>query len=162
MRPVETAAARIPRTGWVLVAALAFWGIGAVGGGLGLAAPDGSGLGMDPALLEGTPFPDYRLPGLILIGLGLAAVVAAAGLARGMRRQELSSRLAWLILLVALGINAWIFGEIAFLWTAVQDLPAADQRVFYGFWAVYVPWSLAIGALAAHVTRGALRDPRAG
>lgn len=158
---METSAARIPptRTGWLLVATLAFWGIGALGGGVGLAADPDGGLGMGTANLEGTPFPDYLLPGLILVGLGLAAVVAAVGLARGIRRRAMSSRLAWWILLVALGINAWIFGEILFLWSTVQDLPAADQRFFYGFWAVYVPLSLAIAALALRVTRGTLRHP---
>lgn len=140
------------------MAALIVWGVGALGGGLGLAGDPDSGLGMGTANLEGTPFPDYLIPGLILFGLGLAAVVAAVALARGLRRRAMSSRLAWWILLVALGINAWIFGEILFLWTTVRDLPAADQRFFYVFWAIYVPLSLAIAALAVRVTRASLRD----
>lgn len=153
----STAQALSTRAGWVLVAALAFWGVGALGGGFGLAAaPDGSGIGLDPAILDGTPFPDFLVPGLILFVLGLAAMTAAVGLSRAIRRRELTRLLAWLVLLVALGITAWILGEIAFLWGTVQGLPAADQRFFFGFWIVYVPLSLAITALAVRVTRGRL------
>jgi hypothetical protein len=142
---------------WLLTVLLVFWGVGAVGGGFFLAsAPDGSGMGFDPALLDGTPFPDFLVPGLILFGLGVAAVLTAVVLVPAIRRQHLSKGVAWWVLLVALGINAWIFGEILFLWTAVQELPALDQRFFYTFWAVYVPLSLAIAAFAVRVTRDRL------
>ncbi|MCA1783646.1 MAG: hypothetical protein ABR500_12215 [Dermatophilaceae bacterium] len=139
---------------WALVGALAFWGVGAVGGGIGLAgSPDGSALGIDPDVLEGTAFPDFRIPGLLLLALGVAALAAAAGVARATRRHLLTRPLAWFVLLVAVGINAWIFGEMAVLWGAVAELPAEDQRFYYGFWVTYGLFSLVIGALAVRVTR---------
>jgi len=48
-----------------------------VGGGLFIAAPDGSLLGADPELLLGTPFGDWRVPGIVLaalVGVGFLAV----------------------------------------------------------------------------------------
>ena len=52
------------RSGRVLVVLLVLWGLGAVAGGFALAsAKDGSGIGFELDLLEGTPFPDFLLPG---------------------------------------------------------------------------------------------------
>jgi hypothetical protein len=42
---------------------------GLAGGGLLAAAPDGSLLRADPAALAGTPFSDWRVPGVLLAGL---------------------------------------------------------------------------------------------
>lgn len=155
---MDTTPALPRRSAWALTALLVFWGIGALGGGWFLAsAPDGSGMGFDPAILDGTPFPDFLLPGLILFTVGLGAVASAVVLGIVLRSQRaLDRRVAWVILLVALGITAWILGEIVFLWGTVQDLPAGDRRFFYGFWVVYVPLSLAITALAVRVTRSHL------
>lgn len=143
------------RSAWALVITLALWGVGALGGGFFLARwPDGSGIGFDLSLLAGTPFADFLLPGLILFTVGLGAVTSAVILAHAQRRRRaLDPRIAWTILVVALGVNAWIIGEIAFLWGAVRDLPEADRRFFAAFWGVYLPLSLVIGVLAARVTR---------
>jgi hypothetical protein len=54
-----------------------FIAIGAIGGGYGLiSAPDGSNLGTPLSMLETTPFPDFLIPGwllLTLVGLGSLA-----------------------------------------------------------------------------------------
>lgn len=39
--------------------------------------PDGTGLGIPQAWLQGTPFVDYRIPGIILFALGLLHTFAA-------------------------------------------------------------------------------------
>jgi hypothetical protein len=138
----------------VLVVLLVFWGLGAIGGGVFLAkAPDGSAIGFELDLLDGTPFPDFLLPGIILAGLGVAAVVLAGVLGRAIRRQLMEPWLQWLLRLTALGIVCWIVGEIAFLWSTVAAMPQADRDFFYVFWIAYLPLSLAIAALTAWVTR---------
>lgn len=151
----EPAARPVPRVaGWLFTALLAFWGIGAIGGGIALAsARDGSTIGFELDLLEGTPFPDFRLPGLLLMGLGLGAVAAAVVLGRAVHRQAMPTGVERLLVLTALGINAWILGEIAFLWSTVAAMPEADRNFFSVFWVVYVALSLAIGALTWWVTR---------
>lgn len=151
----EPASRPVPRaSGWALTVLLAFWGIGAIGGGFALAgAKDGSGIGFELELLEGTPFPDFLVPGLILLTLGVAAVLLAVVLGRAVHRQDLPARLEPVLLLTALGINVWILGEIAFLWSTVAAMPEADRAFFYWFWVVYVVLSLAIGVLAWRVTR---------
>lgn len=114
-------------------------------------------MGFDPAILDDTPFPDFLLPGVILFTVGLGAVASAVALGIVRRSgRALGRRVAWVILLVALGINAWIIGEIAFLWSTVRELPDADRRFFYAFWGVYLPLSLLIGALAVRVTKDRL------
>src|SRR3954454_7553567 len=55
-----------------------------VGGTLLLLSPDGSLLAADPAALTGSPFQDWRVPGLLLAtlvggGYALTAVMTAAG-----------------------------------------------------------------------------------
>lgn len=61
----------------------AFLGLAAVvGGALLAAAPDARLLGMDTALLEGTPFSDYLVPGLLLACLIGGGGVAGAILTR--------------------------------------------------------------------------------
>jgi hypothetical protein len=52
---------------WTLIALLVLLGLGAVaGGGALLLGPDGAILRMPLSLLSGTPFRDFRLPGLLL------------------------------------------------------------------------------------------------
>jgi hypothetical protein len=81
--------AAVPRpelhlAGKICITALVLLGLGALAGGLALvSAPDGSVMHMDVALLAGSPFADYTVPGLILGGLfGIGSfVVAGMGLA---------------------------------------------------------------------------------
>jgi hypothetical protein len=69
--------------GIIAIVVLAILGLGALAGGIALAMrPDGSAMGFSTALLAGSPFADFLVPGLILGGLfGIGSlVVAIAGL----------------------------------------------------------------------------------
>ncbi len=57
-----------------------FIGLGAVGGGLGLALePSGANLGIPLALLENTPFSSYLVPGIVLVTVnGFGSLLGAA------------------------------------------------------------------------------------
>lgn len=96
---------------WLLAALLAFLGVGALLGGYALASdPTGARLRMSTALLAGTPFPDYRIPGLILfVVLGLGPLVAVFGIVRGVYW-------AWVAtLLVAFALLVWIVTQVLFV-----------------------------------------------
>jgi hypothetical protein len=93
---------------WLLAGALAFLSASALLGGLALVLdPSGAWLQMSPALLEGTPFRTFLLPGLVLFAvLGLCPLAALWGLAR-------SARWAWLAtLLVAGALVVWIAAQV--------------------------------------------------
>ncbi len=81
----STAGRRRPALLWVLFGLLVVQGLGGIGGGGALAArPDGSLLKMPMSYLQGSPFPDYRVPGVILfLVLGIFPLVVAFGLLRG-------------------------------------------------------------------------------
>lgn len=56
-----------PITAWILIILLFFLGIGGIISGVLLfAAPDGHLIGFTAAMLEGSPFPNYLIPGIIL------------------------------------------------------------------------------------------------
>ena len=66
-----------PLTRGLLVVLQAFVGVGALVGGYDLLA-DAEGLGMQKDWLEGSPFADYRIPGLfLLIVIGGGMLVSA-------------------------------------------------------------------------------------
>jgi hypothetical protein len=102
-------ATHIPRpemrlAGWVSVVFLALLGLGAVAGGIALVVrPDGSVMGFDVAILAGSPFRDFLVPGLILGGLfGLGSLAVAV---IGLRRWHVAPFLAFGI---GIGQMIWI------------------------------------------------------
>lgn len=112
-----------PRALYVLVGLLAFQGVSALFGGFMLIAdPTGAWLQMPLAQLEGTPFQDYLIPGLILfLVLGVYPLVVAQAF-WNKRPWPLATRLAGLT-----GMHwAWLasvsVGVALVIWIVVQGL----------------------------------------
>jgi hypothetical protein len=112
------------RRGIVFGIALAV-GVGAVFGGWGLLS-DAKSLGVKAEWLDGSPFPDYRIPGLFLLtviggGMLLTALLAVR-----------SSRVA--------GLVAMAMGTILFIWGVVETVTIGFQGVgqllLLGLWVV--------------------------
>lgn len=83
----------------------------AVTGGLLLAlAPDGSLLAADPAALAGSPFEDYRWPGVLLAGL-----VGGGYLLTGARQWRAARGARALSVLAGLGLVAFEGAELLWL-----------------------------------------------
>ena len=102
---------RRPVAVWALLVLLVVQGLGGLGGGLSLSvAPDGSLLRMPTSLLEGSPFPDFLVPGLILLlVLGVLPLAAVIGL-------WLGRRWAWYAaFVVGCGLMVWILVEITII-----------------------------------------------
>ena len=93
----------------LLLLVLAYEGFGGLsGGGLLVAAPDGHLMDMDVAGMRGF-FPDFFVPGLLLIGLGLLTSAAFVAVLR-------RARIDWLLAGLALGgFTVWFVIEIAVL-----------------------------------------------
>ena len=71
----------------------AFIGLGALAGGFGLVKdPSGSALGVPLSLLEGSPFPDFLIPGIFLLAVNGVGSMIGAGLSFTRRRyaQEIA------------------------------------------------------------------------
>jgi len=93
----------------ILLCVLGYEGAGALAGGILLvAAPDGRLMDMPVDIMHGF-FPDFLIPGLILIGLGILTTAAFAAVLRRTRAD-------WLLAGLALGgLAVWFIVEIAIL-----------------------------------------------
>lgn len=94
---------------YILVALIAFQAVSGIYGGAALVLdPTGSTLQMPISLLEGSPFSDYLLPGIILFSvLGIFPAIVCYGLLRKMEW-------AWLgTLVVGIALVIWIGVEVA-------------------------------------------------
>ena len=101
---------RRPGTLWALMVLTAVQIIGAAAGGVGLVQDPINNIGMSLSLLNGTPFHDYLIPGLILlIVVGLFPIIPLVGLI--MRRRWGW----WLELAAGCGLIIWIITEVALL-----------------------------------------------
>ena len=88
----------------------AFIGLGALGGGFMLVRdPSGSALGVPLSLLEGSPFPDFLIPGMFLLAVNGVGSMIGAGLSFTRRRyaQEIAIVLgailvAWIVIQVVI------------------------------------------------------------
>ena len=107
----------------ILLGVLLFTGLAAIVGGALLAIkPDGSLLQADVSALKGTPFPDWRVPGILLALLVGAGGVGAGAwvINRGWRSREL-------VLLYAIGLLA--FETVEFFTIGFQPLEAVFAAV---------------------------------
>ena len=88
----------------------AFIGLGALGGGFMLVRdPSGSALELPMSLLEGSPFPDFLIPGLFLLAVNGVGSMIGAGLSFTRRRyaQEIAIVLgailvAWIVIQIVI------------------------------------------------------------
>ena len=86
----------------------AFIGLGALGGGFMLVIdPSGSALGLPMSFLEGSPFPDFLIPGMFLFAINGVGSMIGAGFSFARRRyaQEIAIVLgailvAWIVIQV--------------------------------------------------------------
>jgi hypothetical protein len=106
---------------------------GLAGGVLLAAAPDGSMLRADPAVLANTPFTDWRVPGVLLAGLvGGGFLLAGWWQWRGHRyARELS---------MAAGVGLICFEVAELAWLGFQPLEAVFAAV--GVIIVGLAWRL--------------------
>jgi hypothetical protein len=99
-----------PRAVVALIVLTLIQALGAIGGGIGLVRDPVKNIGLSVSLLEGTPFKNYLIPGLILlIVVGLFSLLVFAGL---MRRWKPAW---WLSLASGGGLVIWIITEAALL-----------------------------------------------
>jgi hypothetical protein len=107
---VATAQCKRPGTVWALMVFLAIQALGGIAGGIGLIQDPIDNIGMPLSMLEGSPFSDYLIPGLILlIAVGLLPAVALAGVARRHRWGW------WLAVTAGAGLVIWIITEVILL-----------------------------------------------
>jgi len=92
------------------MALTALQAVGGIPSGIGMIRDPVNNIGMPLSMLEGSPFGDYLIPGLILlIVLGLFPLVVLYGL---IRRYQWAW---WCALAVGAGLVIWIATEIALL-----------------------------------------------
>jgi hypothetical protein len=108
---------RLDRWGRLTVTFLGLLGLGALGGGAMLiSSPDGSAMQWTVAMLDGSPFTDFAIPGIImggLFGVGSFAVVAL-----GLARVRLAPFLAFAVgcaQMIWIAVELAIIGEFSFL-----------------------------------------------
>lgn len=101
---------RRPGTLWALMVFTAIQILGATAGGIGLVQDPINNIGMSLSMLEGSPFSDYLIPGLILlIVVGLFPIIPLVGLILRRRWGW------WLELAAGCGLIIWIITEVALL-----------------------------------------------
>jgi len=100
------------------VVLLVLEGLGGLWGGVSLVArPDGSLMQLAPALLEHTPFPDYLVPGVVLLAVnGLLPLLVAV---LWLRRNPWASRAT---ILSGVLLSGWIACQIALIRTFMPPL----------------------------------------
>lgn len=110
-----------PTTVWPLSALLGIQAMLAIAGGVGLIRDPIENVGMPLSLLEGTPFSDYLIPGLILLlVIGLPPVFAAYGVARRRRWGVWLAGVAGAALLVWISVEVILLGYLPGIGIALQ------------------------------------------
>jgi hypothetical protein len=101
-----------PLSVYILISLMAFQGLSGILGGTALVLdPTGNALQMPLTLLEGSPFDDYFIPGLILLViLGIFPLVVLIGVVRGRTTAWLGSIVIGLALLVWIGVEIFMIG----------------------------------------------------
>ena len=106
----KTVASKRPAAVVALLTLTLLQAAGAIGGGTGLVRDPVNNIGMPVSLLDGTPFKDYLIPGLILlIVVGVFSLLVFAGLFLRWKPAW------WLSLASGGGLVIWIVSEVALL-----------------------------------------------
>jgi hypothetical protein len=84
-------------------------GIGAFYGSAEL-LHDAEGFGVKPAWLEGSPFTDYTVPALLLLGLGCGMIVASLLALRDRRPAGSAARVMGALLIVFISVETAVIG----------------------------------------------------
>lgn len=101
-----------PLTVYLLIAAIVFQGASGLAGGYGLTAdPSGASLGIPLNWLEGSPFDDYAIPGIILfVVLGVLPLLVAYGLWRRTMWGWYGAALVGIALIIWIGVEILVIG----------------------------------------------------
>jgi len=98
---------RVESTG--LVGLLAFGAVSAIAGGIGLL---GDGIGLPLDWLDGSPFSDYTIPGIILGAIvGGSQLLAAGAMLRRVERSHTTAAIAGVVMM------GWIASEVLIVGT---------------------------------------------
>lgn len=126
----------------ILIGLLLFGAVSAFGGGVLGAASNGGGVPL--SYLDGTPFTDYLVPGLVLGAvIGGTQLAGAIGLLR---------RTSWALIatvVAGFGMMIWIFVEIALI-RQYSDL----QSIYFTLGALELILVYALLGLASTLVRG--------
>jgi hypothetical protein len=92
-----------------------FQGLSGLAGGCGLTwDPTGSAVGLDPGWLEGSPFGDYLIPGVILLlVLGIGPLLVTLGILRRSPWAWAASLLTGVALIIWIVVEVLVVGYIA-------------------------------------------------
>lgn len=116
-----------PSLRWPLLAVALFLALGAIPAGVAFVLrPDGSLVGMPLAVLAGTPFPDFRVPGLVLtLAVGFSSLAASILLALGSSRAAVAALAAGAVTLGWIAVQLWLIGYLSPLQPLVAVLGLA-------------------------------------
>jgi hypothetical protein len=110
-----------------------FVAAGAIFGGLGLILE--ADLGMDLALLDGTPFASYVVPGYILLfAVGGSNLIAGTLLLINHEQASAFSFLAGAILTVWIAVQVVMIGMMSFLQPALFTFGLMTMGFAYRYW----------------------------
>ncbi|MHC4520685.1 MAG: hypothetical protein ACYTAS_19005, partial [Planctomycetota bacterium] len=102
---------------FALAAFQIFIGIGGVGGGVGLiSAPSGANLGMSSEVLGASPFSDFLIPGIVLLGVnGLGSIAGGVLSCRRHRHAGLVGVALGAFLILWIIAQVWWIGLVHWL-----------------------------------------------
>ena len=132
MRP---ALLRIPRPlGWLLILV----GLSAFAGGVGLlTATDGSNMGWDVDMLDGSPFNDFLVPGLVLfLAVGGTSLAAGIAVLQGWKLAAEAAFAAGAIVFGWITIQVLIINEVNFLHWIYWTVGAVEMAAALALWRV--------------------------
>ena len=120
-----------------------FVGLGAIAGGIGLIVE--ADLGMDPTLLDGTPFTSFVVPGyILLLAVGGTNVVAGTLLLIEHEQASSFSFLAGAVLTVWIAVQVVMIGMVSILQPAYFAFGLMTMAFAYRYWLETTPDDLLI------------------